>query len=109
MSRDTRVFWLLVGLVAASIQFTRGINESHPARSYAWSINRTTRAQSCTLIGGAAPRPQWSSASLSAVKAGAVTLAPDVLSTSRHLARRKRPRRCRAVIRGTRECGDGAV
>jgi hypothetical protein len=25
-------------------------------RSYAWSINRTIRAQSCTLIGGAAPQ-----------------------------------------------------
>src|SRR6516162_7377233 len=48
----------------------------HPARSYAWSINRTTRAQSCTLIGGAAPRRQWSSASRSVVKTGAVTLAP---------------------------------
>ena len=38
------------------------------ARLYAWSINCTARAQSCTLIGGAAPRPQWSSASRSAVK-----------------------------------------
>src|SRR5262245_35615265 len=50
--------------------------DGYPARSYAWSINRTTRAQSCTLIGGAAPRRQWSSASRSAVKAGAVTVAP---------------------------------
>jgi tetratricopeptide (TPR) repeat protein len=29
--------------------------DGHPARSYAWSIS-TTRARSCTLIGGAVPR-----------------------------------------------------
>jgi hypothetical protein len=45
-----------------------GISKSLPARSYAWSINRTARAQSCTLIGGGAPRCQWSSASRTAMK-----------------------------------------
>jgi hypothetical protein len=35
-------------------------NQGLPAYSYAWSINRAARAQSCTLIGGGAPRCQWS-------------------------------------------------
>jgi hypothetical protein len=29
------------------------------SRSYAWSINRTTRAQSWTLIGGAGSKIVW--------------------------------------------------
>jgi hypothetical protein len=45
-----------------------GISRSLPARSYASSISRTARAQSCTLIGGGAPRRQWSSASRTAMK-----------------------------------------
>ena len=43
-----------------------------PACSYAWSINRAARTQSCTPIGGGAPRCQWSSASRTAMKYGAV-------------------------------------
>src|SRR5262249_17394700 len=41
---------------------------SLPARSYASSINRAARTHSCTLIGGGAPRCQWSSASRTAMK-----------------------------------------
>jgi hypothetical protein len=37
-------------------------------RSYAWSINRTARKQSCTPIEGASPCRQRSSASRTAVK-----------------------------------------
>src|SRR5262249_13597612 len=65
---------------SASTSLANHVNR-HPARSYAWSINRTARAQSCTLIGGAAPRRQWSSASRSVVKTGAVTLAPGRVSS----------------------------
>jgi hypothetical protein len=68
--------------IASTVMNFRGqVVDGHPARSYAWSINRTTRAQSCTLIGGAAPRRQWSSASRNAVKAGAVTLVPGRVSS----------------------------
>src|SRR5258708_6212199 len=43
-------------------------DQVRPARSYAWSINRTTRAQSCTLILGPSPRCQQSSASRTPAK-----------------------------------------
>src|SRR6516165_943064 len=72
---------LILACVSWAIPSPARLIDGHPARSYAWSINRTTRAQSCTLIGGAAPRRQWSSASRSAVKAGAVTLAPGRVSS----------------------------
>src|SRR5947208_1001243 len=52
-----------------------------PASAYAWSIRRTARRQSCTLMGGGAPRRQWSRASRSAVSASGSVGAPDVVSS----------------------------
>src|SRR5207247_2281117 len=44
-------------------------------------MRRTTRAQSWTLIGGASPRRQWSSASRRAVKASGSSGCPDMVSS----------------------------
>ncbi len=54
--------------VSSRVQLTNG-DRLFLVMLYRWfpSILKAI-AQSCTLIGGAAPRPQWSSASRSAVK-----------------------------------------
>jgi hypothetical protein len=49
-----------------------GIVKNPTAHSYARSIKRTARAQTCTLIGGGAPRCQCSSASRTVVNYGPV-------------------------------------